>query len=214
MTVMTALRVTLTVLTFFMNSKSLLIAIAAFAVTATSAQAFVGSEVLRRAGLSGPQIEAIHEARYLRASGEIDKARDILVDAGVDADALAKVRAAAKENRLKMNNALVIGDFKAFTEAIEETPLADIITSEADFLLFKEAHNLRKSGAHGEAAEIFSDLGVNDVYHGNNYNHERGRGLLTDEQQAAMRIAQQANDRETVRAILDEAGENSGWGGR
>ena len=49
-----------------MQSKSLLIAIAAFAVTTTGVQAYGGTKILNRAGLSENQIEAIEEARELK----------------------------------------------------------------------------------------------------------------------------------------------------
>lgn len=202
------------------SSKSLLIAIAAFAVTATGAQAFVGSDVLMRAGLTSDQVSAFEEARTLRIEGEVEKARDVLVQAGIDEAALAAVRKAAHAARAAMHQSLEDGDYAAFRQSIEHTPLADIITTEADFELFAEAHALKRSGAHAEAKEIFENLGL--PQRGESSEHKgkgHGRGLggprhgaLSDDQRDALRSARQANDRETVRAILDEAGENDGWG--
>ncbi|MBY0310076.1 hypothetical protein K2Q16_02955 [Patescibacteria group bacterium] len=203
------------------SSKSLLIAIAAFAVTATGAQAFVGSDVLLRAGLTTEQVSAFQEARTLRIEGEVEKARDVLVQAGIDEEALAAVRKAAHVARLAMHQALKDGDYAAFTQAIKDTPLADIITTEADFELFAEAHELKRSGAHTEAQEIFENLGLpgrgehKNGHHGKGSGHSHAvsrHGALNDDQHDALRSARQANDRETVRAILDEAGENDGWG--
>ncbi len=61
-----------------MQSKSLLIAIAAFAVTATGVQAYGGMKILEKAGLSEEQISAFETARELRQSGDIAGARDAL----------------------------------------------------------------------------------------------------------------------------------------
>jgi len=203
-----------------MNSKSLLIAIAAFAVTATGAQAYVGNKTLTRAGLTAEQITALDEARSLRAEGEVEKARNVLVEAGVDEEALAAIREAAREAREAMHAAVDAGDFAAFREAVVDTPLADVITTEADFELFREAHELRAAGNHDEAHEIMRELGVppHNVGKVHGRGHGFGPGLrgnrpeLSDEQRDALRAARQANDRETVRAILDEAGERDGWG--
>jgi hypothetical protein len=204
-----------------MNSKSLLIAIAAFAVTASGAQAYVGTKTLTRAGLSTEQISALEEARSLRAEGEVEKARNVLVEAGVDEAALAAIREAARAAREAMHEAIDAGDFVAFREAVIDTPLADIITTEADFELFREAHELRAKGKHGEAREILDELGVPEftgahkgLGHGHGHGHGRrgDRPALSDEQRDALRAARQANDMATVRAILDEAGERDGWG--
>ncbi len=204
-----------------MNSKSLLIAIAAFAVTATGAQAYVGTKTLSRAGLSSEQISALEEARHLRAEGEVEKARNVLVEAGVDEAALAAIREAARAAREAMLSAVETGDFAAFKEAVIDTPLADVVTTEADFELFREAHELRAEGKHDEAREILDELGVPEPQgHGKGFGRGHGYGHgprgdrpeLSDEQRDALRAARQANDMATVRAILDEAGEHDGWG--
>lgn len=188
-----------------MNSKSLLIAIAAFAVSATGAQAYVGSSALNRAGLSVEQIHAFEEARVLRASGDVRKARDVLVKAGVDDETITHVRSAASEARLVMEEALKANNFAAFKAAVADTPLDDVITSKVDFKLFKEAHDLRRVGEHQEANEIFVGLGL-DRTHKRGHGLMHNRGLLTTSQHSALQAARQANDSETVKAILSEAG--------
>ena len=189
-----------------MNSKSLLIAIAAFAVSATGAQAYVGSAALNRAGLSVEQIDAFEEARILRASGEVRKARDVLVRAGVDDETITYVRSAASEARLAMEEALKGNSFTAFKTAVSDTPLADVITSKADFWLFKEAHDLKQAGEHQEAKEIFDGLGLNITQHKSGHSRVHNLGLLTTSQHSALQAARQANDSATVKAILAEAG--------
>ncbi len=191
-----------------MQSKSLLIAIAAFAVTATSAQAYVGTRYLQAAGLTTTQQAALEEARNLRRQGDEDKARDVLLEAGLDEEALKQLREAAKAAHQAMHDAVADEDYEAFKEAIEGTPLSDIITTEADFKQFVKAHQLRKSGEHDEAKEIFTELGVPERSAGRGHGFGRGEKLadLTDEQREALHVARSANDIETVKAILKEAG--------
>lgn len=193
-----------------MQSKSLLIAIAAFAVTATAAQAHVSTKYFNQAGLSNEQIEALSQARELRQQGEAEKARDVLLEAGVTEETLESLRDAAKKAKNAIKEAVEEGDYEAFRQATVDTPLYDIVNTEADFELFKQAHDLRAEGKHEEAKEIMTDLGFEpkDHKHGKK-RHFRHREIfeeLTEEQQDALRVARQANDHETVRAILTEAG--------
>lgn len=187
-----------------MYSKSLLIAIAAFAVTATGAQAFVGMRYLEEAGLTSVQIDALKEANELRREGKQSEAKEVLIEAGIDEEAMDALRKAAHEAKEAMHEAIEANDYAAFKEAVADSPLDDIITSEADFKLFAEAHSLREAGKHDEAKEIFDELGIKGP-------REMGRGEgplaeLTDEQRDALRAAKSANDEETVKAILKEAG--------
>lgn len=78
-----------------MKSKPFLIAIAAFAVTATGAQAFGGTAVLERAGLTNRQIAAFEIAREKREAGDKEGARDVLFDAGIDETVLLQVQKAS-----------------------------------------------------------------------------------------------------------------------
>ena len=188
-----------------MHSKSLLIAIAAFAVTATGAQAFVGSRYLESAGLSTTQVEALKEAHDLRKDGKVDEAREILVEAGIDEEAMESLRNAMHQAREAMHQALEDGNYAAFKTSIEGSPLADIITTEADFREFARAHALKTEGKYDEARVIMTDLGLPD--RGQGKGRDVGRDLnLTSEQRDALRTARQANDQDTVKAILKEAG--------
>lgn len=203
-----------------MQSKAFLIAIAAFAVTATGVQAYGGAKIFARAGLSEQQIEAFEVAHELHKKGEGVRARDVLVEAGVDETTLSAVQTAAREARHAILRAVDDKDFVAFTAAIVDMPLADIITTERDFALFVEAHELRKEGSYTAADEIFADLGVEP----GRTVHQRGslpnRGAMYREQVAhtlssgqhdALRAARQANDRATMEAILSEAGITTPW---
>ena len=199
-----------------MNSKSLLIAIAALALTATGAQAF-SSSALIAAGLSEEQQAAFEVARELREEGDVNGARDVLVEAGIDEDTLEKVRTAIQAERLayrtEMKAALLANDFKAFTLAVKDSPLADVVTTEEDFQSFREAHALRASGDKQAAKAIFTDLGIKGGKDGDKHHKVRGHhgahptmDQLTGAQKAAFNVARQANDREAMEAILEEAG--------
>lgn len=197
-----------------MKAKTLLIPVAAFAVTVTGAQAF-NSEVLQNAGLSDTQIAAFAEAREKREEGDRDGARNVLIEAGIDHDTMEKVREAMHEykdeHRNAVHKAVEDNDYQAFLEAVAGSPLSDIITSEQDFTQFVEAHQLMKDGDIDLAKEIFDDLGL-DKPKGMMAHKERSLqnapfwGQLTAEQQQAIEVAKKANDKETVRAILEEAG--------
>lgn len=196
-----------------MNSKSLLIAIAALALTATGAQAF-NSNALTTAGLTEEQQTAFVVARELRAEGDVTAARNVLVDAGIDASTLEKVRTAMRKERQvgheAMKAALEADDFAAFTRAIEDSPLSDVITTKEDFRSFKEAHELLQSGDKESAKVIFTELGVRQPKEGKGHIHGmHGKQMmeqLSDAQKEALSVARQANDKDAMEAILDEAG--------
>lgn len=140
-----------------MNSKALLIPIAAFAVAVTSVQAF-NSEVLHEAGLNEAQIAAFEVAHELQQEGDKDGARDVLLDAGIDLEAMKSIRRAMQDHRHDMHHAIhkavKTNDFDAFKVAVEGSPIADIVTTKADFELFKDAHNLKMHSAHDEVKRL------------------------------------------------------------
>ena len=144
------------------TAKALLIPVASFAVTVTGVSAF-NSQVLEEAGLSNEEISAFEEARELHMEGNKDAARDVLAEAGIDLDTMHKVRMAMHEHKKEMRSAVdeavKAKDFAAFVEAVEGSPLKDIVTTEADFNLFVEAHELREAGEREEAKKIMEELG-------------------------------------------------------
>lgn len=193
-----------------MQSKSLLIAIAAFAVTTTGVHAYSGSKILSRSGLTDEQKEAFIEAEERKAIGDVAGARIVLAEAGIDKAVMQQVHQARHAAHAEMLAALQAGDFAAFTAAIADSPLADLITTEADFEQFKEAHELRSAGEFVEAADLFAGLGVahsgkHPRPQSSQYSQSR-LAELNDTQQEAFMVAKQANDRVTMRAILKEAG--------
>ena len=199
-----------------MNSKSLLIAIAALALTATGAQAFNGNALIT-AGLSLEQQAAFEVARELREEGDVTGARNVLVKAGIDEVAIEKVRSAMQAEReaehKAIRAAIKADDFNAFTVAIKDSPLADLIITTEDFAAFKEAHVLMDSGDKIGAKAIFTELGLPETHH---EKHGGGQGTmhgqvpvreeLTDAQKQVFNVARQANDRDAMEAIMEEAG--------
>lgn len=163
------------------KTKALLIPLAAFAVTVTGASAF-NSDVLMKAGLTEDQISAFEEAHELRKGGDKEAARDVIAEAGIDMETLSSVREAMHEYKKEMHTAIddavEAGNYEAFLVAIEGSPLADIITSEEDFNLFVEAHELRESGDKQAAREIMDDLGFEPKMHG--LMHGRGYGIYDE----------------------------------
>lgn len=191
-----------------MQSKSLLIAVAAFALTATGVHAYGGVNILNRAGLSEKQVGAIQEAQHLREVGDVDAARDLLAEAGITEETLKSIHKAAQEVRSEMRQALADGDWEAFKVVAENSHLADQIVTEEDFKKFQTAHALRMDGEWEEAADILEEIGV-DVDKKHHYQRKVRHGFLdqlSEEQRAALQVAKQANDRATMQAIFDEAG--------
>lgn len=146
-----------------MEAKTLLIPLAAFALSATGVSAF-NSEVLQRAGLTQEQISAFQEARELRQEGKREEARDVLVESGIDLETMESVREEMHKFKLKLHTAIETSlennDYEGFLEAIKGSPLQDIVTTKEDFEQFKEAHELHEEGKHDEAREIMEELGV------------------------------------------------------
>lgn len=191
-----------------MQSKSLLIAIAAFAVTTTGVQAYGGTKILNRAGLSENQIEAIEEARELKSNGKTEKARDILLEAGVTEDTLKSIHRAVVAAKEEFDQALEAGDWSDFKALIADSPLADIITSEQDFALFQEAQILRLNGDWEEAEEILAELGLDKETKPWHYKARNDMKLsqLSQGEREAVRVAKEHNDKETLQTIFKNAG--------
>ena len=166
-----------------MKTTHLLLPIAAFALTATTANAF-NSEVLAEAGLNEDQIAAFEVAHELRKEGDRNGARDILIEAGVDFETIQAVREAMREHRHEVRSAIRAAvednDYNAFKEAVVGSPIADIVTTEDDFERFVEAHELRAEGNREEARDILEDLGFPEKQgkHGKGHGFRRGMQKL------------------------------------
>jgi hypothetical protein len=188
--------------------KTILIPLAAFAVTVTGASAF-NSDMLKRAGLNDEQIAAFEEAKELKESGDKEKARDVLVAAGVDEDVIKQVREAMREHADAIRAAIENNDYEDFRDAVEDSPLAEIISNEDDFDKLVEAHEFMKSGDREAAQDIFEELGF--PQHGwwpkfKGWNGNSYMSRFTDDQKAELREAMADRDHERVREIFKEAG--------
>jgi hypothetical protein len=193
------------------TSKSLFVAVAAFAVTASGVHAFGSTELLTKAGLTDFQVIAVQEAQELKITGDLEGAREMLVSAGVTLDTMRHIREVAKEAKQAVQAAVEANDYDAFVVAVADSPLADIIATEADFELFVEAHELRTTGDRDGAKDLLTELGVDTEKHGRKHHGKRGlhadaKELLTEQQREALQVAHAANDRVAVRAIFAEAG--------
>lgn len=152
-----------------MKTKTLLIPVAAFALFAAgNVQAF-NEDVLKDAGFSDDQIAALEAAKELRDDGDRKGARDLIVDSGITFENMQDWRAAIHEMRVEMataiDEAIANDDYAAFQDAIAGTELAEHITSEADFELFAEAHELREAGDYAGARAIMQELGIEPQHH-------------------------------------------------
>lgn len=195
---------------------NILIPLAAFAVSVTGASAF-SPDLLRHAGLNEEQIAAFEEAKELRQSGDHEGARDVLLAANIDEEVMDQLREAMKEYKrdhsIAIQAAIEAGDYDSFRAAIADSPLSDIIDTEAEFRRFVEAHALIESGDKDEAKEIFNELGLNWGLGSHIKRHMGNEGRfhsfvndLTDEDREELKEAMQSGDHELVRDILEEAG--------
>jgi len=157
-----------------------MIPVAAFAITVTGASAF-NSDMLSKidVDLTSSQISALEEAHELRVSGaDRDEVKVFLEDAGLDADTMKEIKDATRElrdeQRAAVESAIESNDYESFLTAIADSPLADAISSEADFETFKTANELMKSGDREEAQALMSDLGIEKL---EGRGHGEGKGI-------------------------------------
>lgn len=193
-----------------MNIKSVLIPVAAFAVTVTGVSAF-NSDLLVKAGLSDEQIDAFEEAKELRESGDKDGARDVLKEAGIDETVMDKLRGAMREKHSAVKEAVESNDFEAFKVAVAGSPLAEIIDTKEEFAKFVEAHNLMKDGNREGAKTIFDELGIEGREgHGGPMSGDGKEPpffeKLTDEQKTEIKAAFEARDHDKVKELLTSYG--------
>lgn len=157
-----------------MKAKSLLIPIAAFALSATGVSAF-NSDVLKQAGLTENQISAFEQASELRKMGDVYSARTTLLHAGITLETMESMRSAMLAHkdavRTSIDNAVSSHDFTAFKQAVKNSPLADIVTSQEDFDVFSQAHLLHLEGKYEDAKKLMADLGYEEHEHGNVWKH-------------------------------------------
>ncbi len=144
--------------------KQLIIPVAAFAVTVTSASAFMGTDLISKLdlNLTDEQTTALETAREIHETAHAE-AEQVLKDAGIDETKMREIhdamREAHKESFEAVKTAIENNDYAAFISAVADTPMADVIDTEADFAKLVEAHELREAGDHDGARAIMDELG-------------------------------------------------------
>ena len=87
----------------------------------------------------------------------------MLEEAGIDEDMIREAREQhreqMREHKAAVRDAVESNDYEAFVEAVEGTPMADVIDSEDDFTKLVEAHSLREAGDYEGAKTIMEELG-------------------------------------------------------
>jgi hypothetical protein len=144
--------------------KQILIPVAALAITATSASAFMNTDMLSQlsSDLSDTErtalerVAAIHE----EAKTEVEQ---VLTDAGITKERMDEIRQAVHEERKErheeMKQAIAANDYEAFQVAAAQSPFAENITTPESFAKLVEAHELRENGDTAAADAILQELG-------------------------------------------------------
>lgn len=193
-----------------MQSKSLLIAIAAFAVATTSVSAYNGTKTAgRNGGLEGEKTDAIEEAQERCRNNDRLGARDVLLASGISEKDLKLLYREQKEHQRAIHEAIEKNDYKAFKKAIEGLPLADIVTTKADFEQFRQAHQYKKEldkKKHLERGKGNSCSNDGDDLLRSWFGDDYSVPVFSREQKQALAAARRINDRSMIQAIYDEAG--------
>lgn len=148
--------------------KQIMVPVAAFAITATGASAFMGNGsgwmTTADVDLTPAQTSAMEQVQERHQEMRTETQR-IMEGAGIDAAKMQEIRTATrserKEHQAALQSALEDNDYDAFLEAIENSPLASVIDTEAEFNTFVEAHELMRSGDREGARELMEELGLN-----------------------------------------------------
>ncbi|MFM2339519.1 MAG: hypothetical protein RLZZ360_155 [Candidatus Parcubacteria bacterium] len=145
--------------------KQIFIPLAALAITATTASAFVGTDMLNKLNidLTDTEQSALEEAREIRETAH-EEAEKVLEDAGITAERMKEIREAMREAHKAEHEvikaAIEANDFAAFKTAAADTPMSTTIDTEAKFAKLIEAHTLREAGDHEAARTIMEELGL------------------------------------------------------
>ncbi len=190
-----------------MYPKALMVAVAALALTTSSAQAYSG-KALARAKLTESQRAAFTVAQELQAEGDLEAAKGVLLDAGIDQEVIERLRSAhASEHKLhsvEITAALSENDYDAFLDLIEGTKFEGIVSSRDEFRLLRAAHQYREHGEFAKAEQILMQLGLPREYAV--VSRKSALSQLSEAERDAFMTARAANDRDTMEAILEEAG--------
>jgi hypothetical protein len=145
--------------------KQIFIPLAALAITATTASAFVGTDMLDQLNITLTDTEqsALEQAHEIRETAHAE-AKQVLEDAGITDERMAEIRDAMREahkaEHEAVKAAVEANDFAAFKTATADSPMASEIDTEEEFKKLVEAHNLREAGDVDGARAIMEELGL------------------------------------------------------
>lgn len=142
--------------------RSLLVPVAAFAVTATSVSAYNNDWFTKLdLDLTDDQLSALEQADEIRREAN-DEARAILEDAGIDNEKMREIgsafRAQSRAHMDVVREAIEANDYDAYRTAVYDTPMADVIDTEEAFATLVKAYELRESGDYAAARELMDGL--------------------------------------------------------
>lgn len=145
--------------------KQIFIPLAALAITATTASAFVGTDMLEKLTISLTDTEqtALEQVREIEETARAE-AKQVLEDAGITDERMEEIHDAMREahqaEHEAIEAAIKANDFAAYTAAVADSPMAGEIDTEAEFAKLVEAHTLREAGDHDGARAIMEELGL------------------------------------------------------
>ncbi len=145
--------------------KQIFIPLAALAITASTASAFVGTDMLDKLNISLTDTEqaALEQAHDIEEAAH-QEAKQVLEDAGITDARMSEIhdamREAHKAEHEAVKAAIEANDFTAFKTAVADSAMADEINTEEEFAKLVEAHNLRKAGDEDSARAIMDELGL------------------------------------------------------
>ena len=106
---------------------------------------------------------AIAEAHNLRESGEYERAREILENAGLYKNILNPAGGwHPNQKRSEIQSAIEANDYTAFKSATKGAPFHDTITEET-FSVLVQAHELRQNGDSERAQELLTENSVSHL---------------------------------------------------
>jgi cell division septum initiation protein DivIVA len=151
--------------TLHLMLKQIFIPLAALAITATTASAFVGGDMLDKLNISLTDTEqsALEQAHEIRENARTE-AKQVLEDAGITDERMEEIHDAMREARQAEHQAvkaaIEANDYAAFKTAVADSPMGTEIDTEAEFKKLVEAHTLREAGDMEAARAIMEELGL------------------------------------------------------
>lgn len=113
--------------------------------------------------LSEEERAVVSEARELREAGDYEGAKSLLREAGIHKGNIMH-RGSSGGKKGAVRDAVEANDFDAFTVAVQNTPLADLVTPDL-FQKLVAAHELREAGDYEGAHRLMEEIGIPGAGH-------------------------------------------------